>query len=1027
MKRLRYFLLFLIVFPFTAHTQNSAAFSHISLREGLSQSVVLDVLQDSAGFLWAATQDGLNRFDGNRFIVYRHSPNNNQTIADNWVNACLMRGHTMFIAAENGGLGKLDVISGIYSPVAFDCAAPVRAICFDKNDALWAGTWGKGVYLIRDDSQKPLLYANEPTNPHSISNNRVRTIHADQSGNIWLGTDRGLNLFDHAKKSFTCFLPNPSAPLNDEENVVTDIKDASNNALWICTAKGVWLFAVAQKKFLPVIPTIMQNRISEYATCCLVDSKGDFWFGTMQSGLFHLKALLRGNDKVSCDVEQFVTNQLNPGSLNCNYVRHLYEDRSRNLWVGTWGGGLNRLNLKAAKFIHVGPTATGGRIVHGAFVRAFHKDASGNLLIGFNGDGLDFYDRIKGTTQQYKFTSPDHMQQNLNYVYVFHDDQRGNVWVGTFGGLICWPKDNPSSGKLLQSYQMLNKTFSASYIRAILNADENNLLLGTGTGLAIFNTVTRQGYFLGDHAEGKSLPQLSITTICQIGPKDYWVGSPKGLWHYRIEKNKSGTYFISKAESFIYDQANPASLSSNKVNCVYHDSRGVLWIGTNLGLNKLNADGKSFTRYLRGDGLPNDIINGILEDEQGALWMSTNKGIARMQLIAGKPLFRTYDETDGLQSDEFNQGAYYKASDGELFFGGINGYNSFYPSLVSDNQFLPPVAITGVRIGSHPADGTLLQNGREVEMKYSDGSITFQFSALDFTNPEKNNFRYQMEGFDGHVIDAGTGNSANYTNLDPGNYTFHVFGSNDDRVWNPVGAAIRVTITPPFHMTFWFRGLIVLLIAGMIYGLSRVRFNRLLAIERLRMKIAGDLHDEIGSLFTTITLYAGRLRREHDMDAMKSRAEKIEALSRDLISSMSDIVWSIDARNDTIGDMLDRMRDLLNMLFHETDVTWTLNTEGLDTTRKMQVEIRQNIYRIFKEAVTNILKHARATEVQIVLTNSQKHFRMTISDNGLGFRNEAGMKGNGLRNMKTRAEKINGTLDIATGAGISLTITTPAL
>ncbi|MBI2420347.1 MAG: hypothetical protein HYV28_21005, partial [Ignavibacteriales bacterium] len=508
-------------------------------------------------------------------------------------------------------------------------------------------------------------------------------------------------------------------------------------------------------------------------------------------------------------------------------------------------------------------------------------------------------------------------------------------------------------------------------------------------------------------------------------PDVFWIGSAKGLFRCVLSRRPDGVVILKNLETFVNDRLEQSSLSSNKVNCIHIDKNGSVWIGTNLGLNRYDPWKKNFSHYFSVDGLPNEIINGILEDEQGTLWLSTNKGISRATRDNERLIFRNYDESDGLQSNEFNQGAFYKSVTGEMLFGGINGFNSFRPERVLDNPYIPQIALTQIKIGNRLLDNPTQLNTGTAEMDYSEGSVSFNFASLDFTNPRKNLYSYKLEGFDQDWSQPGTAPFAHYTNLDPGDYTFFVKGSNNDGIWNKGGTLIHLSVRPPYWMAWWFRFSVILLLLGLITIVVRYRLNRLLEMERLRTRIASDLHDEIGSSFTTITMYAAALQNENEVEKIVQKSKKIEEFSRAIIGSLSDVVWSIDSRNDSAGDLLDRIKDFLNISFGESTCRFSLTVHGIDEKKKLEVGSRQNVYLIFKETITNIVKHSTASFVEITLNNSaESGFIMTIRDNGTGFTATEKKQGNGLRNMKARAEKIGGTIQIVSDNGVFVQLKT---
>lgn len=342
----------------------------------------------------------------------------------------------------------------------------------------------------------------------------------------------------------------------------------------------------------------------------------------------------------------------------------------------------------------------------------------------------------------------------------------------------------------------------------------------------------------------------------------------------------------------------------------------------------------------------------------------------------------------------------------------------FHPDSVYENSFKPPVALTSFSVLNEQLyDGFTLNAMEQVKLSHTQNFFSFEFASMDFSDPRKNRFMYMMEGVDEDWILSGERNFASYTKIDPGDYLFRVRGTNSDGLWSDQEVSLRVVITPPLWQRWWFRGVMIALGLMLIYAIHIYRIRRVREIERLRTRIASDLHDDVGSALTRISVHSQQILARKDPDRILQSTEKINELSRDTISTMSDIVWSIDARNDTLADFLGRMQDLTHNMLSERDISVSFTQKGMDNKRPMRVEVRQNLYYIFKEAVHNIARHSGADRVEIVMDNSLSVFSMLISDNGTGFDPDSVRGGNGLKNMEMRAARIGATLEISASVG----------
>jgi hypothetical protein len=393
--------------------------------------------------------------------------------------------------------------------------------------------------------------------------------------------------------------------------------------------------------------------------------------------------------------------------------------------------------------------------------------------------------------------------------------------------------------------------------------------------------------------------------------------------------------------------------------------------------------------------------------------------------------FRKYSKSDGLPFTSFGAGRLCATRDKEgcLYFAGGDGVLSFQPDSFPENTAIPPIVITDFQVFQKSVLlDTAIQFKQTVFLDYNQNIFSFQFAALNFTAPEKNQYTYKMEGFVDDWINIGNERTATFTNLDPGQYIFHVKGSNNDGVWNEKGASIKIIILPPWWATWWFRTIIIICLAASIYAIYKYRINRILEMEHVRIQIATDLHDDVGSSLTKIAVHSEIIQNTEDRKKIASSSAKIGITSREIITSLSDIIWSIDARNDKVGDLIDRMRDYLDTVFPPGSITIDFQTQGLEFNNNIDQVLRQNIYLIFKEAVNNAAKYADASKLNILMTNGNGRFRLEISDDGKGMElNEKSVGYHGLQNMKLRADRIGGEFKIENKNGTRIILTVKEL
>jgi signal transduction histidine kinase len=481
------------------------------------------------------------------------------------------------------------------------------------------------------------------------------------------------------------------------------------------------------------------------------------------------------------------------------------------------------------------------------------------------------------------------------------------------------------------------------------------------------------------------------------------------------------------------------SLSYNSVRTLYEDRKGTLWVGTGAGLNKFERSTGSFKRYTTRDGIESDQITGILEDDRGNLWLGTGKGVSRFDPESG--MFRNFDVSDGVRIFQSREHSCYRNRSGEMYFGGVNGFVRFHPDSIKDNPYVPPIVITAFKVFDRllPLDSAI-SDKHIISLTHKDNVFSFEFAALNYTSPEKNQYAYKLDGFDRDWVYCRTQRHATYTNLDGGSYVFRVKGSNNDGVWNETGISIHVIITPPFWATWWFR--IALFVVTILTTGGTIRFvefqkikrkiaqlERSHAIERERLRISQDMHDEVGANLTKIAIISElAMKNARDADGMTTQLQNISHTAREVIDSISAIVWAINPTNDKLDNLAGYIREYASDYFEMTPIRCMIDFPQELPDHALSAEVRRNIFLTMKEAMNNVVRHSAATTVRICMVLRDRHVEMSIEDNGRGFAiDDISRYGNGLTNMRRRVETINGTFDVQSqpGAGTRILVHVP--
>ncbi|MCP4601154.1 MAG: response regulator [Proteobacteria bacterium] len=898
--------------PIHARPGRNIHFEQISLEQGLTQNTVNSILQDNQGFMWFATQDGLNKYDGYKFTIYRHDPNDSTSLSNNYIWSILEdEEDNLWIGTRGGGLDKFDKKTGVFTRHIHQADNPkslsnnsVRSIYQDSGGNLWIGTTGGGLNKFDKNSGEFTRYSSETNNPKTLSHNSVNSISEDSGGNLWIGTDNGLNKLDPKAGTFTRYFNQIENPRSLSNNIIKAVFEDSKGNLWIGTIGGLNKFEKKTEDFTLYLnqtdnPKSLSNN---YVWSIFEDSGGDLWIGTVGGGLNKL-------DRKKETFTRYVSQAGNPKALCDNTIYSIIEDDGGNLWIGTLSGGISKFNRKAGSFPIYLNKADNPQSFSQNSIHSILEDSKGNMWIGSYGSGLVEFDRNSGDISLYKNQAENPQSLSQNYVRSILEGSDGYLWIGTFGGLNRFDLREKTFTRYLN--QPGNpKSLSDNHIITILEDSRGNLWIGTYSGgLNNFDreteTFTR---YLNQADNPKSLSHNSIYSIIEDSKGDLWVGTTGGLNKFN-RKEKSFTRYLHQDD-------NPKSLSHNCLNSVVEDSEGNLWIGTDGGLNRFDRKSETFIYYRVENGLPNDVIYGILEDKKGYLWLSTNKGLSKFN--PKTETFTNYDKNDGLQSDEFNAGAYYKDRSGKMYFGGIDGFNAFYPDGIQDNKYIPPVVITDFLLFNKSvnlaktatkSDSFQLEKHinltKEIILNYTDYIFAFEFSVLNYRQSEKNQFAYKLEGFDEDWVETDYAlRRATYTDLPHGEYIFRVKGSNDDGYWNEKGTNIRITILPPPWRTWWAYSLYALLALSIVSWFVRamlLRARRLVADRVQQFKEKQKKAEEFAKIL--------EIKVEDRTRELKDVNEELKDVNKEL----KDVNEEFKEVNTQLVSANERLRDLDKM------------------------------------------------------------------------------------------------------------------
>ncbi len=881
-------LLIAVLFILTIQLGNSQnmriKFEHISLEQGLSQSSIRSIAQDKRGFLWFATLDGLNKYDGYFIKIYSYHENVKGALSDNVIN------------------------------VLFDASS-------ETENSFWIGTDGNGLCKYNSVKDNFTTYQNAKKNPNSISNDKITSILGDNK-TLWIGTADGLNKFDVQKETFKTFSKKNGAKLDDD--YIKCIVAESNDNLWVATKMGLNKFDLKTEQFQPY--TISVKFSFNSINTLFYDGYFSLWVGT-DDGIVILDTRNGTTKQYKADGK--------PNSLSGDRVRAIVKDKDGIYWIGTDGGGLNRFDKAKQKFIAIKHDPSDLSCLSTDEILSVFQDRSGILWVGNSLGGINKWNRAAEDLQVFRRNPYDANSLNSNQVRCIYQDNFNNTWLGTVdGGLNKWDITKNRFVHYVHDPQNVN-SISSNHVRSILKDSKGNFWIGTdGGGINRFDTVSHKfTRFVHDDKNPFSISENRVWKVIEDRKGNIWIATYGGgierfdyqnnkFYHYRndpqnskslsgdatttIFEDRNGLLWVGtfaglnqfdptsgEFTRYIYDPNNSKSLSNNRVYMILEDTEGELWIGTKGGLCKFNRKTKDFERFTsENTDLPNNAIMGILDDGVGNLWVSTNRGISKFNRQTHK--VRTYDVRDGLQSNEFLAGSCFKTKQNEFIFGGINGFNAFFPANIQDNQNIPELVITGFKVSNNDLelDSTITEK-KIIELEHTQTDLTFDFVALDYIFPEKNQYAYQLVGYDKTWQYVKFARTAKYTNLPPKKYIFRVKGSNNDEVWNDKGTQIVVIIHPAFWQTTWFRvssTIIILFIISLIIWLRfraiKKRNEHLEELVSIRTAEVVKQKDEIELKNGVLVQQKEEITAQNEV--LHQQKEEIEA-QRDEIESQRDI------------------------------------------------------------------------------------------------------------------------------------------
>ncbi|MBU8892767.1 MAG: response regulator [Bacteroidales bacterium] len=892
-------------------------FGKLSIKDGLSHSNVYTIIQDNSGYLWFGTQDGLNKYDGYKFTIYRHEITNPNSLTTGNFGKMLQDSSGIFwFGTYGGGIDRFDPKTSTFTNFSNKPGDPnslsnnqILFVFEDSKQDIWVGTSNGGLNRFNKRDEKFTRFLPEHNNPKCFSDLRAKCMCETDDGELWIGSGNGLNKFNASENSFKLYTNDPDNINSLSSNSIQHLYADEDGTIWIAYREtGISNFNPKNGIFThyfsnPKDPTKLNDNNIEYI---YKDSYGHFWIGTYQSGL----------NRFDPETGKFMNFMHDPNditSISHNRIECIFEDNSRNLWIATRGGGINKLDLKPRKFKNIVHNSEIKNTLPHPSVMAIDNDEYENLWIGTDGGGISKYNPKTKVFTHFQNKPSNNNSLSVNRVWAVLVDTEGIIWAGTYrGGL---NRIEYKNGRYFFTRYFFDRdnelSISNNQVNTIIEDKNGTIWIATANGLnKLIKADKPENYTFERYFQNPTDSEIYIdnyiSNLYLDSRENLWIGSyAGGLFKFLPEQEIFVNYSPTELDSLEFK-------SDLHVLVVFEDRNKNLWLGTESnGIIKFDREKNSFSRHPKSGDLLSNMIIGIIEDDMGNLWISSSRGLSKYSPWSNKLINYTY--SDGLESSGFNRNALLKCADGKLYFGSNSALTYFDPLEVGNNPFLPKVVITNFKILNKSTwEGNLLpynkiiHENKEIELTRKDYFFSVDFAALDYTSPSKNQYKYMLEGLDEEWIEAANNRTATYTNLNSGTYTFRVLGSNNDKIWNENPTELKIKVIPPFYKTKGFILSLIFLGILLIYVYIRIRTRNLISdkkvLEEKVVERTNEIHlqkeelksqaENLEKINLKLEIQQEKLEklvqeRTNDLEIAKNKAEESDRLKSAFLANMS--------------------------------------------------------------------------------------------------------------------------------------------
>lgn len=1007
------------------------SFSHLTIYDGLSQSSITAMVQDQQGFVWLGTQHGLNRYDGNSFRVFHHLRKDETSLSNDYIAALTLDEQgILWVLTQDMVLHRYDELSERFQRIRLleqDVSAPLfMAVTADLRGHIWAIGTDLGAFRVDRQSHEVTQFIKTEAS-ETIPNNRTTDILRDHRGVIWVTSHRGLARFDEERQIFTSF-QHPHDHLDTiGHNAMSTLTEDSQGRLWLSTYEGLDMLDKDRRTWVQMFEAPFEKIGGPVFSLTLLADKRGLWLGSSQ-GLYFL-------DTVTGKIDHLVNEPGTPDSLSNDMVLSLMQDHADTVWIGTLNGG-NLIDRGGSHFDHFKREVNESYTLGSNMIWSMFKDRDGHLWVSHE-KGIDRFVREKRSVTHY---SHDDLGTSGNVPYYrikqFSD---GSIWATGSG--VSYFRGDPKGMRHFRSNQRNPKSLSSNSATDVLEDRNNTIWVATQTGLNKLVDLESGSFeqIVHDPEDPTSLHSNHLSTLLEDRQGYLWIGSFEGVSRFDPER-KAFSHFLQ-------DPDDPQSISEGEIFSFLEDSLGRIWIGTmGGGLNLWEGEGKGFRHIRVEDGLPNNVINGVLEDDRGFLWVASNGGLSRLDPKSFQIV--NYDVHNGLQSNEFNNGVCFKAEDtGELFFGGINGFNAFFPENIKANPTPPVVQLTQLRIFNQevvPGEGEDATLTRPIhltdhlEIGYQQGVFTLEMAALHYAHTEGNQYAYMLEGLHRDWVHVPAQRRfASFTNLSPNTYKLKLKAANSDGIWSEVVEPLAITVQPPPWRTWWaYLGYVLLILLAIYYynhiqqaklEREKAHNDRLRQLDRLKDEFLANTSHELRTPLNGIIGIAESL--------LVGAAGEVNGK---LAKNLSMVVASGKRLSNLVNDLLDfsKMKSsglrlvrkpvdisaIVDMTFVLTEPLLGSKTLRLINTLSDEVPMvdgdEDRIQQILLNLVGNAVKFSEAGHVKVCAEVDGDWLALSVEDTGMGIPPEQ------FERIFESFEQVDGSSSrLAGGTGLGLAIT----